>query len=345
MFRSEMLMAVAAVLMVGAAPAAQPPKPTLLGTVELRGDWKDRSFSAAVEMGSLLLVATDESPDLQIGKRVGADGAAFEALETVRLPAASGGNAKDEEVDLEALAIAGADLVYAVGSHSATRRTAVDENNKRTRKQNRDRQREPVDPRPRRRGVFSFRVDAAKGVVTALPRLDVIEPILENDPILKTFVGVPSKENGVDIEGLAFHDGRLYAGFRGPVLRHAFATVLRFDPKAPADHELLFVTLGGRGIRDLVRVRDGFLVLAGPVGDGDQSHDVMWWDGTDCVPGSDVTSPCVVRPVTTLPPAPESGRSEGLFVTRETDTAYDVLVVYDGAKKGAEAARFRLTKP
>jgi hypothetical protein len=339
--RMQMAM-VAGLIVGGAVMAAQSPAPERLAGVELRGTWSDRkSLSAAVEIGPILLVATDESPDFQVGRRVDAAGSAFDAATPIPLDAAGGGDPDDKEVDLEAIAVAG-DLVYAIGSHSATRKTADDTG--RTQAENRKRQRDPINPRPRRKGLFPFRVDKTSGAVTALPRLDIVQPLLDADPILKAFTALPSKENGVDLEGLAFHEGHLYAGFRGPVLRHAFAPVLRFDPKAPSDHALLFVTLGGRGIRDLVRVSNGFLVLAGPVGDGDQTHDVIWWDGRDCVPGKDVPA-CVVRLVATLPLAPGGGRSEGLFVTSESATAYDVLVVHDGASKGNEAVRYRLKKP
>jgi hypothetical protein len=342
--RSSTLITLSAGLLLSAAVAMEAQAPERLAGVELRGDWKKKdrsSTSAVVEIGQLLLMASDEVPHLLVGRRANAEGTAFDFKERIRLDAHPGGDPTDEEVDLEAIAVAG-DLVYAIGSHSATRKTADGRN--RTQAENRQRQLDPIDPRPRRNGLFPFRVDTATGTVTPLPRLDVIRPILDSDPILRPFARLPGKENGVDLEGLAFHDGKLYAGFRGPVLRHGLVPVLRFAPAAGGEHDILFVSLGGRGIRDLARVSDGFLVLAGPVGDSDQSHEVFWWNGLDCVAGKDVP-PCGLTRVATLPAATGGGRSEGLFVSSETATTYDVLVVHDGAAEGHEAVRYRLQKP
>src|SRR6266508_350209 len=76
---------------------------------------------------------------------------------------------------------------------------------------------------------------------------------------------VASKENRVDIEGLAVKDGRLYFGFRGPVLRDGWVPILvtAWDDVDAA--EVRYVQLDGRGIRDIAVVDDGFLILAGPV--------------------------------------------------------------------------------
>src|SRR5262245_60839271 len=77
------------------------------------------------------------------------------------------------------------------------------------------------------------------------------------------------------------------AGFRGPVLRENYTPVLRFTFAVPViESDLLYVNLGGRGIRDLTRARGGLLVLAGPVGDGPGSYQLYFWDGKDCLPGT-----------------------------------------------------------
>jgi hypothetical protein len=111
-------------------------------------------------------------------------------------------------------------------------------------------------------------------------------PILDADKVLGLFRDIPSKENGVDIEGIAVDGDDLYAGFRGPVLRGNFTPVLRFRFANPSTAtELLFVDLGGLGIRDLTKVRGGFLILAGPVGDGPGGYHLFFWDGRDCLPG------------------------------------------------------------
>ena len=76
-------------------------------------------------------------------------------------------------------------------------------------------------------------------------------------------------KNGVNIEGMAVQDGRLFFGFRGPVAKDG-AKILSVDAKAlfeggDADPKLFTVALGkGRSVRDLLAVSDGILVLAGP---------------------------------------------------------------------------------
>src|SRR4030095_15559862 len=109
--------------------------------------------------------------------------------------------------------------------------------------------------------------------------LDTTEPF-------KSFGAIASKENGVDAEGLAVRDQRLYIGFRGPVLRGNFTPILRCRFGSPiGEPEVLFVNLGGCGVRDLARVDGGLLILAGPVGDGLGSYQLYLWDGRDGVPG------------------------------------------------------------
>ena len=50
---------------------------------------------------------------------------------------------------------------------------------------------------------------------------NILFEALASDRHLQPFVqtSIPSKDNGLDIEGLAIKDGRLFLGLRGPVLR------------------------------------------------------------------------------------------------------------------------------
>lgn len=120
--------------------------------------------------------------------------------------------------------------------------------------------------------------------------------ILKDQPELKPFYDEPLHKNGVTIEGLAVRDRRLFIGMRGPVLE-ADAIVLSvaepaaFDGQA-AEPTLHRLALGkdrsnhSRGVRDLVRYRDDFLVLAGPVNDPpedvpikDGDYAIYLWNG------------------------------------------------------------------
>jgi hypothetical protein len=104
-----------------------------------------------------------------------------------------------------------------------------------------------------------------------------------------------TKAFGLNIEGLAVRDGRLYFGLRGPVQNGA-AWVLSVDAEAlfssAADVKpvLFRLALGPhRGIRDLVAVDDGLLILAGP-DDADTKTPpdwtVSWWDAKPSGPGA-----------------------------------------------------------
>jgi hypothetical protein len=93
--------------------------------------------------------------------------------------------------------------------------------------------------------------------------------VLKRDPHLGPFLRLPTKENGLDAEGLAIIGERLFLGLRGPVVA-AKAVLLEFPAEsalAKPDRRMRkhFLDLGGLGVRDLAR-RDGdLLVLAGPV--------------------------------------------------------------------------------
>jgi hypothetical protein len=90
---------------------------------------------------------------------------------------------------------------------------------------------------------------------------------LQRNEYLQPFLHLPSKENGLDIEGFAWHGGLIFLGLRGPLL-DSFAVVvaLKLSKKmAIKTSSLCFLDLGGLGIRDLARDGDDLLVLAGPV--------------------------------------------------------------------------------
>ena len=170
------------------------------------------------------------------------------------------------------------------------------------------------------------------------------------DQVLKLFAPIPSKENGIDIEGLvADGQGRLFVGLRGPVLRENWVPVIVLSLKtgsALSDFttEVRYVNLGGLGIRDLARADGGLLILAGPVGDAPPQAKLFFWNGKDGVPDSGK-----IERVTLLGdiPAPDEGKAEGIALLQEDRPdrdSWDLLVVYDGVPNGAPA-RFQVTKP
>lgn len=238
------------------------------------------------------------------------------------------------ELDLEGLAHDG-QYLYAVGSHSKKRKNVEPDrvkSLKRSYKKNRARLSE--------RGVRSeasrhhlFRLKIEDNVLTQKDAID-LSPLLQKDSTLAPYTIIPSKENGVDIEGLAARDGHLYVGFRGPVLRSSFVPVMRLSFERPEDYELLFLPLDGRGIRSITEVSDGFLVLAGPVGDSDQSFKLYHWDGKDCVPGDRATPQGQTRLLGTVI-NPLGAKAEGLTVIEELPDFYLVLMVFDSVEGGS----------
>ncbi|HEY3391281.1 MAG TPA: DUF3616 domain-containing protein [Lacipirellulaceae bacterium] len=272
----------------------------------------------------LMIVCPDEGAEFNVFK----DNSEHELLSTVNL--LDGG---DEEIDMEAAA-SDAEHIYIIGSHSIRRRLVDPE---RTYRQNR-RRLSRVVPHTESYRLFRIQLDDA-GQLAAKESID-LRDILENDEILGPFLSVPGKENGIDIEGIAVKNGKLFVGFRGPVLRGNFVPVLAFRFDEPDDYELLFMQLGGRGIRDLVAVEDGFLIVAGAIGDGDASYQLCLWNGEDGVPGEGGWDSQIVK-LGEL--ATELGiKPEGLAVSAETANEWRLLVVNDG---DASATEWIVSKP
>ncbi|NET08714.1 MAG: DUF3616 domain-containing protein [Symploca sp. SIO2B6] len=102
---------------------------------------------------------------------------------------------------------------------------------------------------------------------------------LAHDPHLGPIISIslPSKDNGLDIEGLAVHGNQVFLGLRGPVLR-GWAIILEIEVeldtpgvltlKAIGEEGKLykkhFVDLNGLGIRELCLRGKDLIILAGP---------------------------------------------------------------------------------
>ena len=108
---------------------------------------------------------------------------------------------------------------------------------------------------------------------------NILFEALKADRHLQPFMeaGIPSKDNGLDIEGLAVKGDRLFLGLRGPVLR-GWAIVIELelieteagvlDLKEITDdgakYKKYFLNLNGLGVRELCWQDDDLLILAGP---------------------------------------------------------------------------------
>ncbi|WP_114973196.1 DUF3616 domain-containing protein [Rhodoferax ferrireducens] len=242
------------------------------------------------------------------------------------------------ELDAEAAATDG-HYFYVTGSHSAKR--------------------SDCSSNPDSRHVIRFRLDPATGRALRSPPgaaqaalVDYADSgrlwqIMQSQPELQAHVGerqcLGSGQQGVNIEGLAIQAGRLYFGFRGPAIQGA-ANVLAVDADAFFDSgapqaTVTRIALGERrGIRDMVAVKTGVLLLAGPDDDA-ASQGVGWtvslWDGK--------YSPNVVQPKllatldisgVKLRKCDVQTKPEALTVLEETPQAYKLLVLSDGMCDG-----------
>jgi hypothetical protein len=112
---------------------------------------------------------------------------------------------------------------------------------------------------------------------------------LEDDEHFKSFLKIPGKDNGFDIEGLAVHGEKIFVGIRGPVLR-GWAAVLELkvgevkngwlELRPDSEGRLYrkhFLHLGGMGVRDLRIINNDLLILAGPTMDLDGTIAVYRW--------------------------------------------------------------------
>jgi hypothetical protein len=311
-------------------------------------------LSAVRQVGGTLWVANDESSTVERLTLAGARAdrhVQFPLADLLDLPA--GGRGPDApEIDIEGLDAA-AGYLWVVGSHSFKRckPDPADDDAKaikrlaRTDKEaNRfllariplvDDQRLPAlaGKAPGRRAQ-RLRGGTAGNQLTRL---------LRKDKHLAAFIGLPGKENGFDVEGLAVAQERLFLGLRGPVLR-GWAVVLEL--RWADDGDLLslaplqghrrkrvrkhFLQLRGLGIRDLCLDGDDLLVLAGPTMGLDGPVRVLRWRGAARCEAACVLDPDELELVLELPFGEGCDHAEGITLLREAPGAAPaLLVVYD----------------
>lgn len=229
----------------------------------------------------------------------------------------------DGDPDAEGAAYDG-DYFYVVGSHGRSRHA-----NK---------------PNDSSYAVFRFPVDRITGktpfpvsedeVVGVEPSARLREAIMNGD-IIKDFYDKPLARNGANIEGIAVRDGRMHLGLRGPS-GHEHALVVSVDVAAAftKDEDLKaavrWLKLGkDTGIRDLASVRDGVLVLSGPVNDQPVEPAVFLWDDKGGT----------LRKLAELQrPQGKQGelKAETLLVLDDSRAdAFRILVMFDGQENGA----------
>ena len=284
------------------------------GAADAGGDAEEETpqedLSAVAVAGDTLWLAGDESAALERLVR-GPDGAyggrrRFPLADLVDLPDDDG-----EEVDIEGIDVADGWL-WVVGSHASARRKAdpadddVPAQLERLAAVRRGGNRQLLARIPLVRGDDGHQMPArtVPGADDAETRhaarlrggrrRSVLTRALRRDEHLAPSRAMPSKENGLDVEGLAVVGPRLLLGLRGPVLR-GIAVVLEVEPRArkrrpdrlglarigPGGRRYRkhFLDLCGLGVRDLCVDGDDVLILAGPTMTLDGRCVVFRWPG------------------------------------------------------------------
>ena len=322
-------------------------------------------LSVVVEIGDTLWVASDETVCLTRLSREGAGAygrhTAFDVADFLDLP-----GPEDCEADLEGLDHADGYL-WMTGSHSLKRgkpdpgdgrrknlrrlaRVTTDSNRfllaripvvageggvpTLAKKAGRD---GTGGSRARRRTAAVLRCDTKGNDLT---------DALAGDEHLGWALRVPSKDNGLDIEGLAVSGSRVFLGLRGPVLR-GWAVVLEVEVREARRGELRlrkvgpkgrryrkhFLDLRGLGIREMCLDGGDLLLLAGPTMDLDGPSAVFCWKGGANPPGrgDNVVFQDRLPKVLDVPYGVDEDHAEGMTFRTDGDGTgrRSLLVVYD----------------
>ncbi len=234
------------------------PAPLAAATVSTQSVYTgmcDASGAVALDAGHFA-VADDEANVIRIYRTepAGPPAQAFDLSAFLQV------DPRKPETDLEAACWLG-DKVFWIGSHGRNRAGKF---------------------RPNRDFLFaiSFRKTASgfQLVPEGQPYHHLLDDLLR-DPRLQPFQlaegseRAPKLPGAVNIEGLAgTPDGHLLIGFRNPVPAGRALLVPLLNPTdilAGAEAKLgdpLLLDLGGRGVRDIARWHDGYLIAAGPAG-------------------------------------------------------------------------------
>ncbi len=236
------------------------------------------------------------------------------------------------EIDIEAIAAIG-NTYYVMGSHGVAKKSGLF--------------------MEARHSCFRFDIDPKTGQKAGYVQKSSLQRLLRNDPVLGPYYGKVLQQQGVNIEGLAAKDGRLFIGFRSPNLGGK-AYVLEISPEELfGDHDetsynLHTVVLGeGLGIRELVAIQsgkdyNGFLIIAGNAGcepgDGDNPDTVtdvkdwkpgrgfflFYWDGRE-----------QAEAIGGIPRSSDGYKAEAITILSDTKEAFDLLILFDGPPGGA----------
>lgn len=316
-----------------------------LGKIEFQGEIiENKDISAIISFGKFLAIGSDENKRrVQILEKQ--QGNVYRVRDDLEIQLPVLAEREDQEIDIEGMSINNGNTLFIIGSHSLKRSKVKDD---KTYLENRQRIKEVV-VEDRRNSIFKLTIDPETGIANKEIETIRIKEIIENDAVLGIFASIPSKENGVDIEGIASDHDTVYIAFRGPVIRGNYAPVMVLDLNDKSNYELRFINLGGNGIRAITKVNDGFLIISGPVGDGFGPYQLYFWNGQDCIPGEGCPENVQIQLIDDIPfpQGVEDAKAEGLTIIEEVREVnrciYTAILVYDGVKNGG-ATLFKFEK-
>ncbi|MFO0994915.1 MAG: DUF3616 domain-containing protein [Hyphomicrobiales bacterium] len=220
-----------------------------------------KNLSGVAASGDFLWTASDEGRTVEC---LVAQGRGYKLHKQFKIDALFDKIAPGKECDLEDMAIEH-DRLWLCGSHCEVRLESKDKGKISA----------GIRPRLSRNilGSIGLEKDGSgpigDGEVLAPKGKGSLRRALRKDIYLDRFLDVPSKENGLDIEGCAMLGTKLLLGLRGPVVdSHAIVLELPAKGNLPDTGRKAkrhFLNLGGFGIRGLARHDASLLVLAGPV--------------------------------------------------------------------------------
>lgn len=313
----------------GAKQRPEPVDPGRARRIELRFDEPDgakrdprTNLSAVAADGATLFVANDEEAGVRSfvwNPRKGR----FQERDYTRLADIFRLPEDDGEMDIEGLEVAGTSL-WIVGSHSLGRRMGKksDSDARTIRQLAKLRQSANRHFLGRvaiaREGGGRSRLGGKGACLDMGERGGRLLSLLAADRHLAPYLGIPAKENGFDIEGIAALGetrDRLFLGLRGPVLRGwAILIELRLAEPTPGRLDLLeldgrrryrkhFLDLGGLGVRELLadpKAPDDLLILAGPTMSLDGPVHMFRWrdaarhDAAQLVTSGELSAPMLI---------------------------------------------------
>lgn len=312
------------------------------------------NLSAVRSEGRFLWLAGDETAtverltlDSPAAPTVGDDQHSFDLADLVDLP-----GPPDQEADIEGIARSG-EWLWVVGSHSLVRKRVKADHDeaKAFRRLARVRREEnrfvlarlAVEQTPDGPVVVREAADGRRSALVGARGATNVAELLEDDEHLAPFLAIPSKDNGLDVEGLAVHGDSVYVGLRGPVLR-GWAVVLEVAPVDDKPGRLALgrypegeryrkhlLDLGGLGVRDLCPDGDDLLVLAGPSMALSGPVRVYRWHGAAVQETSRVVRGAELTLVTEIGHGAGEDHAEGVaLLSRGVDgTPPELLVVFD----------------